>query len=88
MGTVDTSQKRTDIPHLPIKDFSMSKSIREKFETFLDEIDWSSPKFSRKREYLLYSIKNAQNDEELLNIMCRVFYNGYFMFLEERILGR
>ena len=66
----------------------MSKSIREKFETFLDETDWHSPKFSKKREYLLYSIKNAQNDEELLNIMCRVFYNGYFMFLEERILGR
>ena len=55
----------------------MSKTIKEKFETFLDTVDWSSPKFSRKKEHLLYKIKNAQKDEELLDIMCGVFYHGH-----------
>jgi hypothetical protein len=55
----------------------MSKTIKEKFETFLHTIDWSSPKLSRQKEYLLYKIKNAQNDEELLDIMCGVFYHGH-----------
>lgn len=66
----------------------MSLSIREKFEIFINTIDWSSPKFTTKKEHLLYQIKNAQNDDELLDIMSGMFYNGYLTFLQERVFKK